>query len=109
MEIRPLYLLSYFVAVAYMIAWLVRLSLAFYHWLRKAGLGRLLAGQRISMNPLGRNLPWNSIFLAVSGAVFGWAVISWAGAWFVREWLLLILPGLGILGNELRLTTKNVY
>jgi hypothetical protein len=109
MEIRPLYLLSYFVAVAYMIAWLVRLSLAFYHWLRKAGLGRLLAGQRISMNPLGRNLPWNSIFLAVSGAVFGWAVISWEGAWFVREWLLLILPGLGILGNELRLTTKNVY
>jgi len=109
MEIRPLYLLSYFVAVAYLMAWLARLGLMFNRWSRKAGLGRSLSGQRISLNPLGQNLPWNSIFLAVSGAMFGWAVISWAGAWFVREWLLLILPGLAILSNELRLSKKDVF
>jgi hypothetical protein len=34
-------------------------------------------------------------------------VISWARAWFVREWLLLVLPGLVILSNELRLSNKD--
>lgn len=109
MEIRPLYLLSFFLAVANVMAWLARLSLAFYHWARRVGLSRLLVGQRISLNPFRQNLPWNGILLAVSGAVFGWVVISWAGAWFVREWLLLILPGLGILSNELRLSKKDFY
>ena len=108
MEIRPLYLLSYFVAVAYLMAWLARLGLAFHHWSRKAGLGRLLAGQKISLNPLGQNLPWNNFLLAISGLVFGWVVISWAGDWFVREWLLLILSGLAILSNELHLSKKDV-
>lgn len=108
MDIRLLYLLSYFMAVALLMAWLARLILVFYHWSRKAGLFRLLAGQRMSMKPLGQHLPWNNILLALSGAIFGWVVISWAGSWFVREWLLLVLPALAILCNELQLTKKDI-
>lgn len=108
MEIRSLYLLSYFLVLAFVMAWLARLGLNFYHWSRKAGLYRLLAGQRISLKPLGENLPWNNILLAVSGLLFGWVVISWIGAWFVREWLLLILPALAILSNELLLSKRDV-
>ena len=99
MEIRSLYLFSYFFAVAFMMARLARSGLDFYYWSRKAGLYRLLAGQRISLKPLGENLPWNNLLLSVSGLLFGWVVISWIGAWFVREWLLLILPALAILCN----------
>ena len=57
---------------------------------------------------LSSKLPWNIILLSISGAVFGWSVISWIGAWFVREWLLLILTGFAILINDLRLSTKDV-
>jgi hypothetical protein len=108
MEIRPLYLFSYFMAVAFLMAWLARLGLAFYHWSRKAGLYRLLAGQRISLHPFRQNMSWNDILLSVSGGVFGWVVISWVGTWFVREWLLLILPALAILFNELQQTKKDI-
>lgn len=108
MDIRSLYLLSYFMAVALLMAWLTRLILGFYHWSRKAGLFRLLAGQRMSMKLLSQHLPWNNILLALSGAIFGWVVISWVGAWFVREWLLLILPALAILSNELLLSKRDV-
>ncbi len=108
MDIRSLFLLSYFMAVALLMAWLTRLILGFYHWSRKAGLFRLLAGQRMSMKPLSQHLPWNNILLALSGAIFGWVVISWVGAWFVREWLLLILPALAILSNELLLSKRDV-
>lgn len=108
MDIRSLYLLNYFLAVAFLMAWLARLGLAFYHWSWKAGLFRLLTGQRISLKPLSQHLPWNNILLALSGAIFGWVVISWVGAWFVREWLLLILPALAILSNELLLSKRDV-
>ena len=108
MEIRSLYLFSYFFAVAFMMARLARSGLDFYYWSRKAGLYRLLAGQRISLKPLGENLPWNNLLLSVSGLLFGWVVISWIGAWFVREWLLLILPALAILCNELLLIKKDI-
>jgi len=108
MEIRSLYLISYFIIIAFVMAWLIRLGLAFYYWSRKAGFYRLLAGQRLSLKPLKQNLPWNNFLLAISGLVFGWVVISWAGDWFVREWLLLILSGLAILSNELRLSKKDV-
>jgi len=108
MEIRSLYLLSYFVALAFLMAWLARLGLNFYHWSRKAGLYRLLGGQRISLKPLRDNLPWNNLLLSVSGLLFGMVVISWIEAWFVREWLLLILPALAIFCNELQLTKKDI-
>lgn len=108
MEIRSLYLFSYFIAVAFVMAWLARLGLDFYHWSRKAGLYRLLAGQRISLKPLRDRLPWNVLLLSVSGLLFGWVVISWIEAWFVREWLLLILPALAILCIELLLTKKDI-
>jgi hypothetical protein len=108
MEIRSLYLLSYFFAIAFVMARLARLGLDFYHWSRKAGLYRLLAGQRISLKPLRDKLPWNVLLLSVSGLLFGWVVISWIEAWFVREWLLLILPALAILCIELLLTKKDI-
>ncbi|HWQ84816.1 MAG TPA: hypothetical protein VN363_09625 [Anaerolineales bacterium] len=108
MEIRSLYLLSYFFSIAFVMAWLARLGLDFYHWSRKAGLYRLLAGQRISLKPLRDKLPWNVLLLSVSGLLFGWVVISWIEAWFVREWLLLILPALAILCIELLLTKKDI-
>lgn len=108
MEIRPLYLLSYFFAIAFVIAWLARLGLGFYHGSRKVGLYRLLAGQRISLKPFRENLPWNNLLLSVSGLLFGLVVISWIEAWFVREWLLLILPALAILCNELQLTKSDI-
>jgi len=108
MDIRSLYLLSYFFAIAFVMTWLARLGLNFYHWSRKAGLYRLLAGQRISLKPLRDNLPWNNLLLSVSGLLFGWVVISWAGAWFVRDWLLLILPALAILCIELQLTKTKI-
>ena len=108
MEIRSLYLLSYFVALAFLMAWLARLGLNFYHWSRKAGLYRLLGGQRISLKPLRDNLPWNNLLLSISGLLFGWVVISWIESWFVREWLLLILPALAILCIELLLTKKDI-
>ena len=93
MEFHPLYLLSYFIACAYLAAWLARLVTGVHEWSRKAGLIRLFAGQKISLSPIKSRLPWNIILLSISGAVFGWSVISWVGAWFVREWLLLILTG----------------
>jgi hypothetical protein len=71
-------------------------------------LYRLLGGQRISLKPLRDNLPWNNLLLAVSELLFGWVVISWIEAWFVREWLLLILPALAILCIELLLTKKDI-
>lgn len=108
MEIRSLYLLSYFLALAFVMAWLARLGLDFYHWSRKAGLYRLLAGQRISLKPFRDSLPWNNLLISVSGLLFGWGLISWIQAWFVREWLLLILPALSILCNELQLTKKDI-
>lgn len=108
MEIRSLYMLSYFLAPAFLIAWLARLGFNFYHWSRKAGLYRLLAGQRISLKPLRDNLPWNNLLLSISGLLFGWVVTSWIEAWFVREWLLLILPALAILYIELQLTKKDI-
>lgn len=108
MEIHSLYLISFFLALAFIIAWLVRLGLDFYHWSRKAGLYRLLAGQRISLKPFRDNLPWNNLLLSVSGLLFGWVVISWIEPWFVREWLLLILPALAIFCNELLLTKKDI-
>ncbi|MDI6694246.1 MAG: hypothetical protein QME21_04310 [Anaerolineales bacterium] len=108
MEIRSLYLLSYFVALAFLMALVARLGLDFYHWSRKAGLYRLLSGQRISLKPLRDNLPWINLLLSVSGLLFGWVVISWIEAWFVREWLLLILPALAILCIELLLTKKDI-
>jgi hypothetical protein len=108
MEIRSLYLLSYFVALAFLMASVARLGLDFYHWSRKAGLYRLLGGQRISLKPLRDNLPWNNLLLSVSGLLFGCVVTSWIEAWFVREWLLLILPALAIFCNELLLTKKDI-
>jgi hypothetical protein len=71
MEIRPLYLLSYFAAITYLMAWLARLSLAFYHWARRVGLSRLLVEQRISLSPFRQNLPWNGILLAVPERCLG--------------------------------------
>jgi hypothetical protein len=108
MEIRSLYLLSYFLALSFMMARLARLGFNFYQWSRKAGLYRLLAGQRISLKPLRDDLPWNILLLSVSGLLFGWVVISWIEAWFMREWLLLFLPALAILCNELQLTKKDI-
>jgi len=108
MQIRPLYMLSYFVALAFAIAWLARLGVDFYRWSRKAGLYRLLARQRISLKPFRDSLPWNNLLLSVSGLLFGWVVISWIEGWFVREWLLLILPALAIFCNELQLTKKEI-
>lgn len=108
MAIRSLYLLSYFFAIAFVIAWLARLGLDYFHWSRIAGLYRLLAVQRISLKPLRDNLPWNILLISVSGLLFGWVVISWAGVWFVREWLLLILPALAILSNELLQLKRDV-
>lgn len=108
MEIRSLYLLSYFFAIAFVMAWLARLGLNFYDWSHKAGLYRLLAGQKISLKPFRDNLPWNNLLLTVSGLLFGWVVISWIEAWFVREWLLMILPALAIFCNELQLTKKDI-
>jgi hypothetical protein len=108
MEIRSLYLLSYFFTIAFVIAWLACLGLDYFHWSRKVGLYRLLAGQRISLKPLRDNLPWNILLLSVSGLLFGWVVISWIEAWFMREWLLLFLPALAILCNELQLTKKDI-
>jgi hypothetical protein len=108
MEIRPLYLLSYFFAIAFIMAWLARLGLEFYHWSRKAGLYRLLAGQRISLKPFRGSLPRNNLLLSGSGLLFGWVVISWIEARFVREWVLLILPALAIFCTELQLTKKDI-
>jgi hypothetical protein len=108
MEFRPLYLISYFAAVAFLLAWLARLVVAFYWWLSRIGFRRFFGGPRIALHRPGQNSPWNNILLAVSGAVFGMVVISWAGDWFVREWLLLILPGLAILSHELLLTQKDL-
>ncbi len=108
MEIHPLHLLSYFFAIAFVMAWLARLGLDFYYWSRKAGLYRLLAGQRISLKPVRDSLPWSDFLVSVSGLLFGWVVISWIEAWFVREWLLLILPALAIFFNELQLTKKDI-
>ncbi len=109
MEIHTIYLFSYFVAVVFLIAKLAWLILGFYHWSQKALLGQGFKGQRMPMNPLQQKIPWTKILIAVSGAVFGWAVISLVGARFVREWLLLILPALAILINELQLPKKDIY
>jgi hypothetical protein len=108
MEIRSLYLLSYFLAIAFVMAWLARLGLNFYYCSRKAGLHRLLTGQRISLKPIRDSLPWNNLLLSASGLLFGWVVISWIDAWLVREWLLLILPALAIFCTELQLTKKDI-
>jgi hypothetical protein len=108
MEFRALYLLSYFIACAYVTAWLARLGSGAYEWLRKGGLVRLMEGQKTSLNPIKNILTWNNTLLCMSGAIFGWSVISWIGAWFVREWLLLILTGSAILINDLRLSTKEI-
>lgn len=108
MELSSLYLLSYFFAIAFVMAWLAWSGLDFYYWSRKAGLNRLLAGQRMSLKPLRDDLPWNNLLLSVSGLLFGWVVISWIEPWFVREWLLLILPALAILYIELQLTKKDI-
>ncbi|MEN4098922.1 MAG: hypothetical protein ROW52_03290, partial [Anaerolineaceae bacterium] len=107
MEVRSLYLLSYFFAIAFVMAWLARSGLDFYHWSRKAGIYRLLAEQRISLKPFRDKLPWNNLLLTVSGLLFGWGFISWIEARFVREWLLLMLPALAIFCNEFRLTKKD--
>jgi hypothetical protein len=53
-------------------------------------------------------LPWNNLLLSVSGLLFGWVLIPWIEAWFVREWLLLILPALAIFCNELQLTKIDI-
>jgi hypothetical protein len=108
MEFRPLYLISYFAAIAFLLAWLAGLAVAFYWWSRKDGLRRFFAGPRIALRHPGQNSPWNNILLAISGAVFGTVVISWVGDWSVREWLLLILTGLAILCHELLLTKKDL-
>jgi hypothetical protein len=108
MAIRPLYLLSYFLALAFVMACLARLGLGFYHGSRKAGLYRLLVGQKIYLKSFRENLPWNHLLLTVSGLLFGMVVISWIEDWFVREWLLLILPALAIFCNELQLTNKDI-
>lgn len=108
MEFRPLYLISYFASAAFLLEWLVRLAVAFYWWLKRVGFRRFFSGHRIALRRPGQNSPWSNILLAVSGAVFGTVVISWAGGWFVSEWLLLILPGLAILSHELLLTKKDL-
>ena len=108
MDIRPFYLFSYFVAIACLIAWLVHLGVAIYRWSQKAGLGRLLSGQKQSLRKLGQYLPWNKILLFMAGGVFGWSITLQIETWFVREWLLLTLTGLAILSNELCLSTKDV-
>jgi hypothetical protein len=104
---QSLYSLSYFLAATYATAWLVRLTLAVYHRARNPGLRRPFARQsgflRLRL-PRGSGL---QILLVVSGMVFGWALITWAGDWFVREWLLLVLPGLTLLSHELLLTKRD--
>jgi hypothetical protein len=108
MEFRSLYLISYFAAVAFLLAWLARLAVAFYWWLRRIGFRRFFAARRIALRRPGQNSSWSNILLAVSGVMFGTVVISWAGDWFVSEWLLLILPGLALLSHELLLTKKDL-
>jgi hypothetical protein len=108
MDIRPFYLFSYFVAIACLMAWLVRLGVAIYRWSQKSGLGRVLSGQKHSLRKLGQYLPWNEILLFIAGGVFGWSITSQIETWFVREWLLLTLTSLAILSNELCLSTKDV-
>jgi len=108
MELRPLYFLGYFSALAFVMAWLARLGIGFFHWSRKAGLYRLMAGQRKSLKPFRDNLPWNHLLLSISGFLFGWTAITWSEAWFVREWLLFVLPALAFLLLELRLTKNDI-
>lgn len=57
MEIHTIYLFSYFVAVVFLIAWLARLILGFYHWSQKASLGQGFKGQRMPMNPFNKKYP----------------------------------------------------
>ena len=58
MEFRPLYLISYFAAVAFLLAWLARLILAFYRWSRKVGSPPLLCRASHSFAP-----PWAELTL----------------------------------------------
>jgi hypothetical protein len=102
MDIHPLHLISYLVAVAYLVAWLVYGMRRFSGWVRKAGFIRNLVGKKCSLNPPAQNLPWKDILLAVCGMCLGWALTSWIGALFVKDWLLLFLCGFGVLSQELR-------
>lgn len=104
---QSLYSLSYFLAVTYAIAWIVRLILALIRRVRAPGFAHPFARQsgflRLRL-PHGYVLP---MLLVVSGGMFGWVLIAWAGDWFVREWLLLVLPGLAILSRELLLAKRD--
>jgi hypothetical protein len=109
MQIHPLHLISYLVAVASLIAWLTYLIHELFVWVRKAGFSRRLGGKILSPNLPEQDLPWKGILLAVSGACFGWFLTSWVGAWIEKDWLLLCLSGLGVLSFELWSTKRESH
>lgn len=106
MDIHGMSLLSHLLSAAFVVAWLVRLGLAVSRWVRRAWLHRLPTGLRISRYPPGLE-GWEEAAVSLSGALFGWVLISWIGNLFVQEWLLLILPALALLCSELNLSKRD--
>jgi len=102
MELRLLPLISYFIAAAYLAAWLFHQSWALVGQLRAWIFHRKAAGRVLSLSALRETNDRFGILLKILAAAIGFFFANWAANWISREWLILVLVAAVVLSEEFR-------
>ncbi len=102
MELRLLPLISYFIAAAYLAAWLFHQSWALVAQLRAWIFHRKAAGRVLSLSALRETNDRLGILLKILAAAIGFFFANWAANWISREWLILVLVAAVVLSEEFR-------
>lgn len=105
MALRLFPLLAYLAAVAYLISWLIRQGGAIFLRVRAWRLQRrVLYSMRAWIKPSESK---DGLFY-LAGALLGGVTVFWLVQVFIREWLLVIVVGLAILSEEMRISSKEI-
>ncbi len=106
MELRLMPLISYFIAAAYLAAWLFHQSWALVVQLRAWIFQRKAAGKVLSLSALRETNDRFGILLKILAAAIGIFIANWAATWISREWLILVLVAAVVLSEEFRPSRK---
>jgi hypothetical protein len=108
MELRLLPLISYFIAAAYLAAWLFHQSWAIVAQLRAWIFHRKAAGRVLSLSALRETNDRFGILLKILAAAIGIFIANEAMTWISREWLILLLVAVVVLSEEFRPSRKGM-
>ncbi|GAP09994.1 hypothetical protein BECAL_01148 [Bellilinea caldifistulae] len=102
MELQLLPLISYFIAAAYLAAWLFHQSWALVGQLRAWIFHHKAAGRVLSLSALRETNDRFGILLKILAAAIGIFIANRAVIWISREWLILVLVAAAVLSEEFR-------